>query len=476
MDAWPEVVLWLLFAAGALSRGPFILYMYSISIIFGGLSMIPPEVSGLNIPPATTCAIILLAKILLRSDNLMLSLRQAVDVRKLGLLGFFAVYVVFTAMIYPRLFQGDVMLYSLNAAESETPLAPTSSNLAQTIYLLTAIITTFAFSAAVRSEQFRRHYMRGVLITAFALVLSGVIDLSLAEVDASDLLSALHNATYHDLSTVQVAGLHRVVGFMPEASSYGGICCTYLGFLAFNIGAFEPAHRRRIVPILIIGLGAMTLLSTSSTGYLGFGVLIAVYLSRVFYGLVLIPIRSASRLRQAVYVLSALVVIATFLAIIGPLVYQHLKPLLDAVLFQKTSSSSYLERNRWTHAGLLAFFATHGVGVGVGSVRTSNWFVNILASTGIIGVALFFGFVARVLWPSASLRTAADRKFANGVRLALLPSSAMIFVSGTTPDPGIGTMSWLGLVYGLRLRPQPSTVIPGPIEPNPKLGAGVLNT
>jgi hypothetical protein len=454
MSAWPELVLWLLFFWGAVSRTPLLLYVYAVSVIFGALSMLPPQVSGLNIPAQATCGIFLLMKIFLRADNLAVSLRQAVDVRKLGLLGLFAVYCAFTAVILPRLFKGQVMLYSLNSAKAESALAPATANFDQLFYILAAIGMTFAVSAAARFDSFRIHYYRAILWAASGVVLSGIIELTFNTLHISDLLAEFHNATYRSLDNAGIAGVHRVVGFMPEASVYGSMCITFLSFLVFNFNSFEPKARRRLVPALIAGLTAMGLLSTSSTAYVGLFIFLSLYLARLFYGLVLIPVRSSSRLRQAVYVAAATLVLVALLLVFGQFLFAKFHNLLNGILFDKTKSSSYLERSRWTHAGLAAFFKTHGVGVGIGSVRTSNWFINLLASTGVLGVALFFGFIARVAYRSMTVSNPVDRQTAANLFLSLVPQLAMTWISGTTPDPGMWAMSLLGLAYSIRLREQ----------------------
>jgi hypothetical protein len=453
---WPPVLLWLLIIAAALSRGPLIIYLFSGTMIFGALTMAPAGLTGgLNLPAQTICAAILIVKIFLRSNNLNLALRHGFDVRKLGLLGFFLVYVVFTAIIYPRFFRGDVMLYSLNAAVAESPVHPTSANFTQTLYLLTSIGIAFAFAVAARNPAFRELYLRTVLIAAVLLVASGVINLTLNAVGELSLLEPFHNASYASLDTVQLAGQYRVVGLMPEASAYGGATCTVLSFLVFNYRYFKLPNKRVLLPGLILLLGSMTVLSTSSTGYLGLIVLIGLAAGRIVFNLLLIPIRSHSRLRKTTYLVLFLMTVLMLLVLFGPLLFSKYQDLLNTVLFKKTTSSSYQERTRWSVAGLHAFYSTYGIGVGVGSVRTSNWFVNILASTGVFGVFLFFAFALRLFipfrgrnWPDE------NRGFSNSLKLCLIPAAIMVGVSGTTPDPGVWVMSVFGLLYGLQLKPQ----------------------
>lgn len=63
--------------------------------------------------------------------------------------------------------------------------------------------------------------------------------------------------------------------------------------------------------------------------------------------------------------------------------FDALSNMVDTVVFQKTSSESYIERSGWTRYGWKAFLATEGWGVGLGSARTSNWYVSILSNTGL---------------------------------------------------------------------------------------------
>jgi hypothetical protein len=69
-----------------------------------------------------------------------------------------------------------------------------------------------------------------------------------------------------------------------------------------------------------------------------------------------------------------------------------------------------------------------------------------------------------MLWPSTLYRNAADRRFANGLKLSVLPTAAMIWISGTTPDPGVWAMSLFGLIYGLSLKTLPDAAVEPPLR------------
>jgi len=436
---------------GALSRGPLIIYLYSATGIFGSLTMLPPALSAnLNLPAQLVCAGILVLKIFLRSENRTVALCLAFDVRRLGLLPIFALYAALTAFFFPTLFAGSIMVIPLNKAFLQ-PLQPTSSNFAQTVYLTISILMLFAFAVAGRHGPFRTHYFRAVLLTSILLIASGLLDLAVSSVGQSDVLMPFHNASYAMLTDDNLGGQKRVVGFMPEASAYGGTCSMFMAFLVFCQDSFEPQLRRLLVPITSAGLAIMTFLSTSSTGYVGLAVTAGVILVRAVLRSFFLTTTPAARRRAVVLIGCSLAAIFCLFEIVPSSITGPYFNLVNIALFQKTTSSSYIERSSWTHAGIAAFWASHCIGVGVGSVRTSNWYANILASTGAVGVPLLFASFAQIVWPYRRYTERGMLHFSRGLKFSLIPGAIMIALSGTTPDPGSWLMSTLGLIYSLTL-------------------------
>jgi hypothetical protein len=147
----------------------------------------------------------------------------------------------------------------------------------------------------------------------------------------------------------------------------------------------------------------------------------------------------------------ALLAMLVFLAVVAmtPHALDYVFQMIDTMVFKKTETGSYEERNMWTKVALNAFFATNGLGVGLGSVRTSNWFVNILASTGIIGTALLASFVLRVYFPRCRAADPRIREFATGLKFGMVPQFATAALIGTTPDIGVDLASSMGLITSL---------------------------
>lgn len=470
---WPAVVLWLLILAGAVRREPVMLYVFYMSLTFGGLSLLPPSIVG-NVPADTICAAVLIAKTFGGRQNLNSFLGLALDGRKLGILTVFCVYMVVTSVIYPRLLAGQVQVYLLASGGNLSSLRPTSSNITQPIYMLTSILMAFVFAYRGPDPVFRRHFLNASLFGAAVLLASGVVDLALGAHE--NLLLPFHNATYALLDNVSTGGQKRVVGFMPEASAFGAACCSQLALLYFNRIFYRGIWRKWVVPGVCLGLAFMILASTSTGGYLGLGILVAIVAARFVLQLIFANDITSAHLRQIVWLAALAVAGAVVLLMLPHSFYANMRLLLDNVLFQKAYSSSFVQRSAWTRAGIAAFLHTHGVGIGVGSIRTSNWLVNFAASTGIVGLLLFGSFVLWMILPSRNYPNPQARRFATGLKLALLPGTFVRILSGTTPDPGTGMMLALGLIYGLMQKPRvaASHKVAQPRGNTPKMSAAAM--
>jgi ABC-type multidrug transport system permease subunit len=124
--------------------------------------------------------------------------------------------------------------------------------------------------------------------------------------------------------------------------------------------------------------------------------------------------------------------------------------MIDSILIEKSTTTSYLERGHWTELGLQAFFQSHFLGVGIGSIRTSNWFVNIIGSTGVVGSMMMFGFLIISFCASGYQSSVIDREWQRALKFLLTPMLAMDYFVGTTPDIGVMLAAILGLLAATR--------------------------
>ena len=454
---WPTIVLWVLIFVGFFAPAQFMLYLFFAAETFGGLSLLPPGAAG-NVPVGTVCAAVLIAKTFVGRRRLRVFLNYALDFRKLGLLAMFSLYMVVTAFLFPRLFAGSVKLYSLNAPANISFLSPSSANITQPIYMLVSFGMTFVSAYCGQNPTFRNEFLYANFFGATLLLASGIIDMILGDAGRENLLLPFHSATYTLLDTASIAGQKRVVGFMPEASIFGGACMANLSFLVLNHQTYRGRLRNFGVPVVAIGLLIMIYRSSSSGAYIGLAALVFILILKFIFGMVSTAYVTVSHVRKLLWIIGGGAVCVVIVMCLPQSFLMHVRLLLDEVLFQKTVSSSYIERNAWTQAGITAFWTTHGVGVGVGSVRTSNWFVNFAASTGLIGILLFGSFALKMLLPSRGYPDKSSRHFSNGLKLALIPGFTVGALVGTTPDPGTTTMLTLGLLFALRQKRDPAAL------------------
>jgi hypothetical protein len=231
--------------------------------------------------------------------------------------------------------------------------------------------------------------------------------------------------------------------------------------MVFLRRSYTGALRKILVPVTALGLAYLAFLSTSSGAFVGLAVL-AVLMGGQFIGEVLFARNfDAALLQKILFIVGGGVLAAIGLTLVPAATLAHVHLVLDTVLFEKQYSFSYLERHSWTQAGIDAFFDTDGVGVGVGSVRTSNWAVNFIASTGIVGAILFGLFVLKTFLPPAGKIDAECRRLAQGLKLAFIPGLVISLLSGTTPDPGVGLMISFGMIYAVT-RPPRRAPVPDP--------------
>jgi hypothetical protein len=457
---WPAIVALALIAICLVPRSPLpLLYLSFILSAVTTLSLNPIE-GGTNILPGAVCAAFFVCKIVLPADRLPKAVDAAIEPAKLNILFVFLAYALFTAYAMPRLFARMVEVVPLNP-DTNWPVAlmPISANYSQSAYMALSVGVALAFFLEAESRSFRQHFIQAALVGGLALIVTGVADFALTSLGHADALEPFRNAKYTLLTNAEIAGDKRIVGLMPEASAYGASCVTSLATLAFLRPSLENWWLRNLfVPLTILGLVAMAVGSLSSTAYGGLGVFAAVYAVNWVRRTLNPDAPARGGLKwEAIAVVVAGVLLLAVIAL-APDIMHPVYERLDALIFKKSETSSFEERARFTKTALNAFFYTYGLGVGLGSVMTSNWFVAILSSTGIFGAALLFGFIARLyLLPcvSADPRT---KEFAIGLKFALVPYFAMQAVAALTPDIGVAAAAAMGLLASLTSKDVKSSV------------------
>ncbi|MEO1205504.1 MAG: hypothetical protein AAFV45_04165 [Pseudomonadota bacterium] len=365
----------------------------------------------------------------------------------------FTVYGTLTAFFIPRIFAGQIEVFAItrDAAERSsivvTPLAFGSGNITQTVYLIGDLVMFAAVFAHVRALGI------GVVIVGFALAAFGnftfgMIDWLTDRYGMTELLAPIRNANYAIVTEGTVGGIRRMIGSFPEPSSFG---TASLVLFALMFEFYLAGFRRRIFGWLAALQFCVTLFSLSSSTLAGLSIYLALVSIR---GGVSLAISTVHK-RQIVLMAAALslaLAIALLMVSFSGLLYWG-AGIIDRVLLNKLESESGIERTLWNLQGLAAFWETAMLGAGVGSIRTSSYFVALLANTGLIGTMLMFGFfiaLVRSAYGSGQSRTQTRlaRCFFWACIAALLP----VLLAGTAVGLGLMFATLSASVVALRAK------------------------
>jgi hypothetical protein len=309
-----------------------------------------------------------------------------------------AVYATISAILLPRLFSGATYVFAVARSEigvghTLIPLAPSASNVTQTVYFWGDVACFLLFYIYGSKPELFVATVRAVLAVAALNIVFVGLDVVTYWTHTDNLLSFVRNANYRMLGDVSVLGYKRIVGSFPEASAFAyftlGLCafCTKL-WLA-NV------HARVTGPLALLSLAAIVF-STSSTGYVGAcGLLAALSLTSIAG----ILRRSVSQKTFGFVVFAPLLMAALLVgARLNQPAWREIQRMVDATVLHKLSTQSGEERSRWNAQALTNFEDTDGLGGGVGSLRASSLPVAVLGQTGVIGAVTYVCFFLGTLF------------------------------------------------------------------------------
>ncbi|WP_411035881.1 hypothetical protein [Shinella sp. BYT-45] len=470
MDLIPVILFWVLLLIGMASRGPFIFYLLFASMSFGSLAVIPPELTqGLSFTPPPIVALAIIFIYAGGASGLSRILDIALRPSQCLLLFLFWIVAVWVTLFMPRIFAGLVTIIPMRLEETTSgiPLYPTQQNISQLMYLTISIVTVFACALAFRSASTRQHVLSALCVGGVMVVLTGMIDLA----GLGPYLDMFRTAKYAYLTDVDIADVKRIVGLMPEASTYGSLAVSFLSAIYFFRRAIvKPWLRLYAAPCLIVLLTLFALLSTSSAAYAGMGVFGCVAALEWFWRL--LAARKGSVAREGLVAEFWAIVLGFgaiyVLALTYPALFDPFIKLVDTIIFQKTSSDSFEERSMWTAVSLQALLDTWGLGVGMGATRASNGIVAVFSNTGIVGGLLYYGFMLQTFLRRAQPGDATAAAILNAVRFYMPPVLIMATLVGTSADFGImnaciyalaAAAAWPAPVRSSSATPRPSFAV-----------------
>jgi len=429
-------IFWALAIWAFSSRRPVLLYLFFASMPFGAFAVVPPELTaGLTFTATPIVTVLIIIRAAFSRGGPAFFTNSAVRIERLGLLFLFWLLALLATIFMPRIFEGDIMVVPIRGVLSETTaLGPTPQNLSTMIYMSISIFAVFAFAYILRSRADRQTALVALCFGATITVLTGLVDYMTLFLPIEPLLEPLRTATYALATDVELLGSKRVVGLMPEASTFGGLCLAFLSALVFFRRTFESDRMRKVyVPIIIAALLICCYISTSSGTYVGLGVLAVVVLAEAMFR-ALSSGRTRHLYRQDL--LGELAIVGGLIALVGVLViaFPHVTEpvyeMFDRMVLQKTGSSSFEERGMWRTVAYESIFSSYGLGVGLGGTRASSSLVSIFSATGIIGGVLFYSFVLLTLLRRSRHLDWEGQFIVVAVRCSFIPPFVMGLVVG----------------------------------------------
>jgi hypothetical protein len=424
------------------------------ALAFGSLAVVPTSwTGGITLLLGSLAFLCLIMKCLIAPGGVNKFIRNAFNLKHLGFLTLFTVVAVAGAFILPKIFIGQTYVFPLRNASGfgaplREPLQPTNGNITQSAYLVISFLAAAVFCDLVKRQNFFRDFGMALIAGGLFTFLSGVVDMVTSATGTGKALAGFRNASYAIMAEGDIDGVRRIIGLMPEASAFGTMCITFFAMLLFGRNLFTPQQRARIVMPLALGCGTLAAMSTSSTAYVALAVVVMIYFLDASRRL---GVGSYEEKRQAVGEFAAIAALS-LIGLVALLSFDKTRDtmfnLIDAMVFKKTQSGSFLERTSWNTQALTGFVQTYGMGVGVGAVRTSNFFINILASTGIVGSLFFVTFLIKIAMAKPKVEDERVHEVLHMAKLTLVPIAVMAYLVGTIPDYGVLTGCLFGIIVG----------------------------
>ncbi|MGF9567606.1 hypothetical protein [Neorhizobium sp. JUb45] len=347
------------------------------------------------------------------------------------------VYGILAGYFAPRLLARTMDIIPLGSTEypetlGAVPLGPVSSNFTQAVYLIADLVTFVMVVALGSTAAGFRAVCAGVMCFVAANISFGIIDLVSYGTPVQELLVYIRNAPYAFHDEDIVAGVKRVVGSWPEASTFAGVS---LGAIGFTGTMWICERHSRINFILFLMSSILVVRSTSSTGLFGLPVcLVLLYLAC----LLRCGGPSGTKTSAGIVIFAPLAIIITGMAIVmNDTLFRQIYDYFDLLVFSKGTTSSGIERGMWNRYGIANFIDSFGLGVGLGTSRTSSFVVALLSNVGIPGTLFFLlFFFSAIIMPRGQQRNfEADTRLAARVGCVCLLVGAA--VSASTVDLGL---------------------------------------
>ena len=400
-----------------------------------------PALGGASVTPANFFLLFFLLRLVSMRDGAMSLAAEIAPRRPLFVFLLLIIWIVGSAFLLPRLFDGATNVFSLSRALDNdggtTPLHATSGNLSQAVYAIGGFMVACGMSAFARKKGGYTAILSGLMFITSLDIGFAILDVITSATHTGFILDTIHTASYAFLTDDELGGLKRISGSFSEASAFASFSLTMLGV---NFTLFAQKIRPRFTGIASLLLTAFIALSTSSAGYAGLGVFYTLFLA---YAIVVGALFRRRRIVTIAFgtVCAGLFAIS-FVVLFLPAVAKIATTVITESLLAKGASDSAIERGSWNTQALQVFQDTHWLGAGIGSTRVSNYALVLLSNLGAIGFCLFVFLLLRVTLSKISpTMVNEERGIVRAARIGILITLVPSLLVGTVYD--LGTMFYI---------------------------------
>jgi hypothetical protein len=429
-----------------------LVFVMAASLMGGSATVILTGLGNSSVPPAHVALLFLIVRCLVPGRDDHHRLLPSISANRW--LVMFAVYGALGALLLPRIFDSALDLTPLRPIPGRgltyaLPLEFSNQNITVGIYLLGTMLAAVCGTMVMGRADAWRTVARTAAIVGSIHALLGIASV-LFTAPLKPLFDFFRNGFYAQLSHT-VAGVERMTGIFPESAVYAAYGLVWMIFLVeLWLRRVESGWTGPAALLLVLTL----LVSSSSTAYVGFAAYGLLLFIRLLFGGGII---SPDRLLAMALVALTAVAGALTLTALQPELAIRIVDVLSLLTVDKLDSASGIQRAFWARQGFDAFAASYGLGVGVGSFRSSSLLTAILGSLGVVGVVTFSAALWRLVMPTrvSTWAAVADRRAATGAAASwtVLVSLAPASVAAPSPDPGLLWGLIGGVALGLRWLP-----------------------
>jgi hypothetical protein len=364
-------------------------------------------------------------------------------------------YSVIGAFTLPFLFSTTVEVVPLRPSNNPLgltvfPLRFSPQNITTAGYMLTTLLAAVSAHSAVRRPGASSQVVRLASVIGLTQVAIGWGAAFARGTPLQAVFDWFRNGYYMQLDQ-SFEGVARLTGISPEPSLYASFS---LIWFVFNTELWLRSVDRRWTGPASLALFLTLAASTSTTAYVGLSAYAAVILVRQVFFVGTIPAAKGLVIGACLLTLLAGVLA---LAIGSEEIARTLSRMFRLTTTEKLDSSSAAARMFWAKQGLNAFVQSWGLGIGVGSFRSSSILTAVIGSSGLIGIVSLVIYLFTVFRPFAgstwrrtgAFDTDVSSAAAWTVIMVLIPAS----VSAPSPDPGLVWGLLAGMCLGLRRGP-----------------------